>query len=332
MNPRRCDEYDYLNFLVATQKSYSCLEAGRVQPPKLGAPAHDSLTRLLTRTEPNTEDLWQEAKPQVNLANGLLVLDDSTLDKPYAKQIDLVWRHWSGKHHQTVRGINLLTLLWTDGDKHIPCDYRLYDKPNDNLSKNDHFANLLQVAHQRGFKPTYVGFDSWYSGLSNLKRIRQFGWHWFTRLKSNRLVNPERKSGNVPIARIDIGPSGRVVHLKAYGLIKVFRTVSPNGDVEHWATNHLDRRPLERLSMAEPTWTIENYHRGIKQFCGIEKCQARSATAQRNHIGFSIRAFLRFEIFSYFTGYSWFEAKMQIIRDAIRSYLENPKYILGSTA
>lgn len=331
MNPRRCDEYDYINFLIAAQKSYSCLEAGRVQPHQQGAPAHDSLNRMLTRKILNTEDLWQEAKPQLNPKEGLLVLDDSTLDKPYAKQMGLVCRHWSGKHHRTVRGINRLTLLWTDGDKHIPCDYRIYDKSHDSLSKNGHFVNLLKVAYQRGFKPKYVGFDSWYSSLANLKQIRQSGWYWLTRFKSNRLVNPDNR-GNKAIARVAILAPGRIVHLKGYGLVKVFRTVSPNGDAEHWATNHLEMRELERLSVAEKTWAIENYHRGIKQFCGIEKCQARSATAQRNHIALAIRAFLRLEIYSYSTGYSWFEAKMQIIRQAIRTYLENPRYILSSTA
>jgi hypothetical protein len=153
MNPARCDEYDYINFLVAAQKSCSCVEAGRVQPSKANAPAHDSLNRMLNRKEPNTEDLWQEAKAQISKEEGLLLIDDSTLDKPYAKQIDLVYRHWSGKHHKTVLGINLMTILWTDGDKHIPCDYRIYDKRNDNLSKNQHFADLLNVASWRGFKP-----------------------------------------------------------------------------------------------------------------------------------------------------------------------------------
>jgi hypothetical protein len=331
MNPARCDEYDYINFLVAAQKSYSCVEAGRVQPRKAEAAAHDSLNRMLTRKEPNTEDLWQEAQAQISKEEGLLLIDDSTLDKPYAKRIDLVYRHWSGKHHKTVLGINLLTSLWTDGDKHIPCDYRIYDKRNDNLSKNEHFANLLSAASLRGFKPNYVGFDSWYSGLANLKLVRQYSWHWFTRLKSNRLVNPD-ESGNIAIARIALGEQGRIVHLKGYGCVKVFRTVSPNGDVEHWATSNLEMRELDRVSVAEKTWAIENYHRGIKQSCGIEKCQARSATAQRNHIGLAIRAFLRLEVYSYSTGYSWFEAKMQIIREAIRAYLENPIYILDSTA
>ena len=52
----------------------------------------------------------------------MLVLDDSTLDKPYARDIALVGRHWSGKHHAVVQGIGRVSLLWTDGDRHNPCD------------------------------------------------------------------------------------------------------------------------------------------------------------------------------------------------------------------
>jgi hypothetical protein len=64
----------------------------------------------------------------------------------------------------------------------------------------------------------------------------------------------------------------------------------------------------------------------------ISKCQARSATAQRNHIAMALRTFLRLETYSYTTGDSWFEAKIQIIRDAIRHYLVSPRYNLLSTA
>ncbi|KKL13713.1 hypothetical protein LCGC14_2523000, partial [marine sediment metagenome] len=63
----------------------------------------------------------------------MLILDDSTLDKPYARRMELVTRHWSGKHRRVVQGINLLSLLWTDGDRYLPCDYRIYDKVNDGL-------------------------------------------------------------------------------------------------------------------------------------------------------------------------------------------------------
>lgn len=49
MNPSQRSEMDYINFLVATQKAYSCTEAARVQPEQDNPPAHDALTRLLHR-------------------------------------------------------------------------------------------------------------------------------------------------------------------------------------------------------------------------------------------------------------------------------------------
>lgn len=136
MNPPKVNEYDYINFLIATQKAYSCLEAERVQPDVANSPTHDAITRLLHRMEPSAEALWSEAQQYVSLATGLLVVDDSTLDKFYAKKMELVTRHWSGKHGRVVQGINLISLLWTEGDRHIPLDYRLYEKCVDGATKN----------------------------------------------------------------------------------------------------------------------------------------------------------------------------------------------------
>lgn len=141
----------------------SATEAARVQPEHEQAPAHAAFTRFLQRLEP--EPLWHEAQTQMDLARGILVLDDSTLDKPYAMRMELLTRHWSGKLHAVVRGINLLTLLWTEGDRHVPCDYRVFDKAKDGLTKNDHFQQMLAVAHTRGFSPPAssltVGMQGW---------------------------------------------------------------------------------------------------------------------------------------------------------------------------
>ena len=49
MNPAKCTEYDYINFVIATPSAYSCTEAARVHPPDDNPPAHDSLNRLLYR-------------------------------------------------------------------------------------------------------------------------------------------------------------------------------------------------------------------------------------------------------------------------------------------
>jgi hypothetical protein len=273
--------------------------------------------------------LWQEVKPFVSLKGSILVIDDSTLDKFYAHKIEIVTRHWSGKHHRVVQGINLVSLLWTDGDAHMPCDFRVYDKPHDSLTKNDHFQAMLITARARGFLPDLVGFDSWYASLKNLKLVRSFDWHWLTQLKANRLVDPNH-TGNRPISEVLIPRHGAIVHLKGYGLIKVFKIAAPDGSIEYWATSDLTMTLELCADHALQMWNIEEYHRGLKQFCGVERAQHRSGRAQRNHIGLALRAFVRLEVHRLRTGISWFEAKATIIRDAVRAYLAQPLYTLAT--
>jgi len=204
-----------------------------------------------------------------------------------------------------INGINLLTLLWTDGERYIPVDFRIYNKSVDGLTKNDHFRTMPRTAAERGFTPEVVLFDSWYSGLENLKRNR-------------------------PVKKADISESGEIVHLKGYGLIKVFKIVRTDDDIRYQATYDLTMNDLMRLKYFEISWMIETYHRGIKQFRGAERCQARSERTRRNHIESALRTFLRIEYHCFVKGLSWFEAKTSIIRDAVRTYLTHPIYTLDS--
>ena len=98
MSHPKCHDSNYIDFLIATPRAASCCEAARSQPPARDPAAHDAYTRLLHRLEPDPETLYREAEPLVDKGDGVLVLDDSTLDKFHAKQIKPVHRHWSGKH------------------------------------------------------------------------------------------------------------------------------------------------------------------------------------------------------------------------------------------
>ena len=117
MSQPKVSETDFIDFLIATPSQATAMEAQRSQPASDDPAAHDAYTRLLHRLEPDSEALWREVRPEVRRSAGLLVLDDSVLDKPYARKMDLVHHMWSGKHHRVVKGIDLLTLLWTDGDQ-----------------------------------------------------------------------------------------------------------------------------------------------------------------------------------------------------------------------
>ncbi len=62
------------------------------------------------------------------------------------------------------------------------------------------------------------------------------------------------------VSPMAISERGSIVHLKGYGLIKVFKIVSPHGDIEYWATSDLLMNELFRLKYDELSWAIEQYH------------------------------------------------------------------------
>ena len=326
MNPPRVTDRDYIDFLIGTPKEASACEAARVQPLDPSAPAHDAFTRLLTRLEPDPETLWLEVRPLVRRSDSILIVDDTVLDKPYAHKMGLVGPFWSGKHQRVLRGINLVTLAWSDGDAVYPTDYRLVDPAESpKRNKNEHFREMLATATARGLTPRYVCFDSWYSGKENLKAVRSHGWHFLTQVRSNRRVDIDR-TGNKAICDQPIAATGTIVHVEGFGFVKAFRLVAPNGVTEHWITNDLSMDELTRLTYGQRAWAIEEYHRGLKQCTEVERCPARLACSQRNHIGLALRAFIRLEWHRYRCGVSWFEAKWSIIRQAVRAYLANPIY------
>jgi len=155
--------------------------------------------------------------------------------------------------------------------------------------------------------------------------IRSVKWHLSTRLKSNRLVNPDN-SYNRNVSEIDILPAGRVVHLCQYGFIKVFRIVHSDKEREHWATDILDASESDRKSFKDLGWNIEENHRGIKQCCGIERCQDRKEIVQRGHIFLSLFAFLRLESHRLNTSSSWYESKRSIHRSASSLFIASPVF------
>ena len=97
---------------------------------------------------------------------GVLVVDDTTMDKPYAREIELVTWHCSGKlgvpRARVGQSINLASLVWSDGTARIPCDFRVYDKPVGGKTQNKHFRDTLTAAACG--PPTYsvtVGTAAW---------------------------------------------------------------------------------------------------------------------------------------------------------------------------
>lgn len=325
MNKAKCSEYLYVQFLLAAQNNFTCTELSQVAPTDM---AHDAPNRLLKREKLTPKILWKNVKTYVDLSDGYLIADDTVLDKMRSEKTELVRWQYSGSHHKVIRGIGLESLIWTnDNSHHIPVDYRLYDKTTDGKTKNQHLQEMLILAKHRGFSPKYVLLDSWYSSLDNLKLINKFNWKWITQLRKNRIVSTKpHQPQHLEDLDFPDNQEGLVVHLRGYGFIKVFKKVSKKRGVEYYATNDLDLTQSDVERIYGRRWKIEEYHRGLKQQCGIAKCQARKARAQRNHIWCSIHAFITLEVHRIKTNVSWNQAKLSIVRWAVQQYLLRPRF------
>ena len=318
---------DYINFLVAAQCDVSCVHAAECFSENGFVVSHDTFNRFLTRQSLAPETLWNEVEPFVDKQNGWLILDDTVLDKMHSKKIALTYFQWSGKHHEVVKGIGLITLVWTDGTSTFPIDYRIYDKDGDHLTKNEHFRSMLQAAVNKGFNPNMVMFDSWYACTDNLKFIHKLGWLWFARIKKNRQVNPD-KTENRSVSSLNISDEGEIVHMKMYGFVKLFHSKNEAGKGRYWATNCLTMDNMDREVLYALSCSIENYHRALKELCCVEDCKIRKEIGQRNHINNSLRAFIRLEVASKKYQITIYQAKWEIQKMAIVNYVHDPKYAL----
>lgn len=311
----------YSEFLIANQNRYSGSELSKVYP--VDSMHHDSVSRWLANSNYQPIELWSQVKYLVEKETGYLIGDDSVLSKIYSRNNELAKKQYSGNAHRLINGIDIVNLLWTGGEEYIPVDYRIYDKETDRKTKNDHFHDMLRKAKKRGFSPKYVLMDAWYSSIENLKFItRDCGWQFICNLKSNRQVSV-RQGGYIPVSDLELAEKQvRKVWLKEYGFVLVCKIVDKNGDITYLATSSLSLTDYDKfISHHDHRWMIEEFHRGIKQTTGIEKCYSVKAASQKTHIFASFLAFVKLETVRLKEQVSWYEQKANINRCTTFNYL-----------
>ncbi|WP_334469094.1 transposase [Arsenophonus sp. PmNCSU2021_1] len=270
-----CIKDIYKTFLQVSSLRYSGLALSEVSPSPL---SHDTVSRWLKSRCSRPKDLWRLVEPSIDKKSPcVLIADDTLIAKTRSKKIEMV---------------------------HYQFNYRIYDKDSDGKTKNTHFSEMLTLAKKRGIMPEAVVMDAWYSSLDNLKSIRSHGWIWVTTLRKNRIVNHNKQ-----LNKLDISEEGTSIHLRGYGWVTVFKFTAKNGRIDYIVTNKENPTRQYLKSIMDARWPVEVYHREVKQNCGIERCQARTSRAQRNHIFLAISA--------------WFEQHKRRISEKITLYQQN---------
>jgi len=316
MSRSKCCMAIYRTFLQVTCVRHSCLALSEVSPVEM---SHDSASRWLQSQNFRPHEVWKIARKNIDPHEpGLLVVDDTVLDKNRSKEIDLVHRQYSGNEHGIISGIGLVNLVYYGfkSNQLIPIDYRVNNKDDDGKTKNDHCREMLKLAKKRLPAVTTVAMDAWYSSLGNLKAIRELGMTWVAGLKKNRRVNKKEV-----LEKLQVPEEGLRLHLRGYGWITVFRFVAKNGRTDYIGTNmeNPSRDSIEKIFRSR--WEVEVYHRELKQTCGIERCRARTGRAQRNHIFLAIAAWFEKHMRRCLEGVTLYHQQWNVIKPAIATQM-----------
>ncbi|BAY62838.1 transposase IS701 family protein (plasmid) [Calothrix brevissima NIES-22] len=296
--------------------------------------SHDSVNRFLLRERYEPKDLFDEARLHINLVGGTLSGDDTVIDKPHSdpQLTELIGYYYSGRHHRIVKGIQLITLYYTDLSlKSVPINYRIYNK-QDGQTKNDYLRDMITEVLVWGLQPHTVTTDAWYSSHKNLKFFKNKELKFLTGIAKNRSCSVDGKNFT-QIQNLEIPETGLMVYLKKFGQVKVFRRSFKNETYRYYIMYLPDKDALFLVSLADFQelhsihWGIECYHRAIKQVCGIQRFMVRTSEAIKTHFFSAIRAFTQLELMrSEELIENWYELQrnlsLQVARDFILEHLK----------
>jgi DDE superfamily endonuclease len=219
----------YIEYLIATPKNYTCTNlADHLQGEQYIS--HDAISDYLKTENLTPVGLWKTVETLIeNKEDDYFILDDSVQDKRYSHKIELVKNQYSGAVGGLVKGIGIVNLLHSSGEKNdfYPVDYRIYSPDEDGKTKHKHFQEmLLHAKEEKGIKAKTILFDTWYASTENLKFIIRLEMYFVTTIASNRVVSLSKEEGYIHLEDIEWSEerllSGVLVKLKKLPFLVFF--------------------------------------------------------------------------------------------------------------
>jgi hypothetical protein len=200
MNYKILDLYsDYLlsSFGQTTATGLSRLLEGEV--------SHDQVTRMLSSPKITSKAWWKLVKPyvrQIEQEDGVIIIDDSIVEKPYTDENEIICWHYDHAKGKTVKGINFVTALYHAQGVALPVGFELVskretyidkktgkEKRKSQVTKNERYRRMLQVAYHNQISFRYVLNDLWFASAENMRFVKlDLKKEFIMALKRNRKV------------------------------------------------------------------------------------------------------------------------------------------------
>ena len=332
----------YTDYLLST---FGATTATGLSAMLEGEVSHDRITRLLSRQDYTSKDLWLQVKAMVRSvesAEGVLIFDDTIQEKAWTDESELMCWHFDHCSGRNVRGINLLNAVYHSNGATIPVAFELVKKPiqycdpktgqlkrKSEVTKNELMRQMIQMCLHNELKFRFVLMDSWFASRENFEFITDKKRHFIATLKDNRLValSEEDKKNKrfVRIDELDL-PKHTAVQgwLKDYAkAVLLVRQVFTNKDgstgILHLACSDLTCDYDAMTTGYKKRWQVEVFHKSLKSNAGLAKSPTQTVRSQSNHVFMAIYAVFKLQCLSIKTRINPFALRLKLLINASRS-------------
>ncbi|MDR2446216.1 MAG: transposase [Treponema sp.] len=304
------------NLLVSTRKA----AATGLSELAEGAISHDQIARFLAGEELDGKFLRLKIKRlarQYENREGCLVFDDTTVEKAYMDENEIVrWRYDHGKG-RNAKGVNMLLAFHTAenecGKLQTPIDCQIIAKTKTEAdakagkerrmsgkSKNELMREMINQTIQKHVRFGYIAADSWFASKENMRFIQKKRKVFTFEISGDRLAAArEREGGQGRFAGIDRmeapDEEPMPVYLKdlrfqAILYKQVFKNRDGPAGVRCLATNDETASGGRFKTPYKKRRSVDAHHESIKQNASIGSSPAHTGRTQGNHIFASIYA------------------------------------------
>lgn len=343
----------YTDYLISSTCQTSATGLSRLLDNVI---SHDSITRFLTQAGFDSKSLWQSAKPLVRThesEEGCLIFDDSIIEKQYSDENPLICWHWDHAKGRSVKGINLLTAFYVAQKNNestplrIPVMFELILKTvqlcviktkketrKSPVTKNELLQSMVEQCIHNQLKFKYIIADSWFSSADNMHFIQKKKKNFIFDIQDNRLAiiadespsKPNKKNPWTNIKSLDIPNNTPIkVWLKDMDIPILLTKQSFKNEanevvgVRFLVSNDFSLTDDDFTTTYKKRWSVEEYHKSLKQNVSIAKSPTRTVKTQTNHIYCAIWAYIKLEKLKLNTKLNHFEIKAKIYTKALKA-------------
>lgn len=306
--------------------------------------SHDSISRFLSGNEFTSKTLWQKVKPTVRkyqTDEACLIFDDVIIEKPYTDENDMICWHYDHCSGKNVKGVNMLNAFyhtqtaWMDEPLRIPIGFQIImktilfciiktkkEKRISPITKNEMLRAMIAQAIHNQLKFKYILADSWFGSADNMRFIQKKKKFFIFDMKTNRKValsEANRNAGHwTRIDQIAIPDNTPVkVWLKDLEFpVLLTKQVLINKNqvtaVRFLVSNDFSLTDDDFTTLYKKRWSVEEYHKSLKQNAAIAKSPTRTLKTQSNHIFASIMAYVKLERLKFSSKLNHFAMKSKI--------------------